>query len=1730
MTDPTINPITLPVTSLQVHLSGEYASGTLGYNYSPTGGVFVSGNGYWSYDFVLMSPTATFSIQSFDSLQTSNSIEQYIQYTLPSPSITHYPTMPVSSLNISLSGYASSGSVGFIFSPTGGFSSTGYAPGASSAFWNYDFTILDNVETFSVQAYDAINSFSQPATLNIYYEVPTPVIFPIHDPVSSLAVSISGAGSSGATGFAYSPTGGVFASGSSSSGSFWSYDFTLLAEKETFRIQEIDVLGNLSSEATQEIRYAISPPTIITPGSVKSLTDKIASTGSTASQFVSLAGNFFEDGVVPGDTVLAISGKNKNESQNVTQVTNKNIIGYFTYAVQDPPILDVTYFECQNGSFTGSGVQIGDIVTALNGANSLATGFVESVFPTYIHTTAFPNVWDESDLIEISRPVSNSYNTLITAPFSNAWEPGDEIAVYSSVYRPNYISNSLKVKSSGTCSNQSRAVIFSTENLQNLNIYSTVEGDFLISSTGALHLEINGYERIIQLKEPFEANGFTAYTTEDLAHQNELSFSNIGSYFPQGSKFKVTGNDLPSPLIEGAIYYSGGAAGTGLGVDSITICDDPAGSNTITLLSSGSGNLRILPLVSPSDIVSDLNSYFPKDFFFEDQNRLYVSATSIKIYQSPLNDVIGMPVGEYVFGKSFNVPEAFTPKNSQETPVDITVDLQNISFSLVVDSVYTKEDLLSIINSSASKQIAFWDPSGITIAGSNQFRVNVSNSAIGFSTFSSGYCSYVTGTENWDVNLNLLSSSTTLNVYSFDHFFQIYASNPLAIIYKIDPPVLEIKSLITSSPAIDLTGSYNSEGLGVRVDSDTAYTNSGSWKYTLQGLSDGPNDLSILTLDKFGGTSDPLAVTVTYNDPNAGTFEPQPESPVKWNSYTAEAFTPEQIKSAGDALDKIFSPILTTLGVISSLLSIAKAFLKSVVIGAIAAVRALIQDLIDQILTIINIFRGNGLYILNTFPTPADMNSAANALSFFEGGFSTFKNKLVDSFDDPYDSNRPQFGPSVNCVAFIVAIDSANGIGSLIDAWKSLNSFLTRTKLNLQHLNTPKNIKAKGENERVILTWDCPDVVEPTRFLVYRTLQPGGVPITKEVLIGPPKADDPDYNSEYKKDSEGDILKIYTFIGSVPAYPLVPHYKFIDGLPSTASEIEDSSTGSKGIVEQNNGGNGSVSAKAAVDAKANQSPVIGVYPGVTNYFSALKTLTSTTSAQFQPSSPVDGWYSPRNGTTYFYKVIPHTSGFLNVTANSSTNNSEKEKLLVKVDDLDEITGVALSASNGGSVEVKCSPKYPNLISIEEDLSGQLKGIQKSSYSLYRSQSTTDNVVATNNYVSISKDYYRFYLQSNVYNPVTGLPASSVRDIEVYINGHISAITTDYPFWDNLNSIGTKAYFDIPATQNITSIKVKYFGTKKISSVAKLVGRNVSFVDPKTNIPSITIRKDSEFQNLLEQYEASADKSSFNWSKTSNNRFSVQIGTSSIQNKSVVNWLNTGETNTAQNVVIQGTWDKDATSINLPVQTVASRIRNQLTGARVYVNSQNQICIEDATSPGRKGYIEIKGYGPTGSPVAAGFAVGDSSGVSPAGSPPNWYKTSIFELVPDIEDLLGYLQDKANSILNSISSSTETLIAFIDLLQQKIIALSNIIKDIQDILNRILNIMKIDGGFFTLWIPPPPSSSTVRGNAYLQKTILTAPGAPTSSEYTGGIMFTSATPATETALQFIFGRFANPSQE
>jgi hypothetical protein len=97
-------------------------------------------------------------------------------------------------------------------------------------------------------------------------------------------------------------------------------------------------------------------------------------------------------------------------------------------------------------------------------------------------------------------------------------------------------------------------------------------------------------------------------------------------------------------------------------------------------------------------------------------------------------------------------------------------------------------------------------------------------------------------------------------------------------------------------------------------------------------------------------------------------------------------------------------------------------------------------------------------------------------LASIGGGSDTFKKKVSDSFDDVFDSHRPQFSDDADVGAIVIAVDSGNVV-DIVKGIMSLSKIFTSITSNPE-MEPPNDVTAVSGDKYVTLRWGLPEFVE----------------------------------------------------------------------------------------------------------------------------------------------------------------------------------------------------------------------------------------------------------------------------------------------------------------------------------------------------------------------------------------------------------------------------------------------------------------------------------------------------------------------------------------------------------------------------------------------------------------------------------------------------------------------------
>ncbi|MDO8640275.1 MAG: choice-of-anchor D domain-containing protein [Nitrosarchaeum sp.] len=197
-----------------------------------------------------------------------------------------------------------------------------------------------------------------------------------------------------------------------------------------------------------------------------------------------------------------------------------------------------------------------------------------------------------------------------------------------------------------------------------------------------------------------------------------------------------------------------------------------------------------------------------------------------------------------------------------------------------------------------------------------------------------------------------------------------------------------------------------------------------------------------------------------------------------WVSFTLDKMIPQALLSGANAVKDVITPLQTILSLIKSIFNIVKIFL----VDISSPLKIILQALFTVINKFVLDFKNAGIYVLPIFPSTnyqdptikAD-NGFAKWLASIGGGSQKFKQKVIDSFDDIYDSRRPQFSSDAHIGAIVVAVDSGN-VADVVEGIIALANIFTSLKFEPK-VQEPQNVEAVSDDGYVTVRWEIPEFV-----------------------------------------------------------------------------------------------------------------------------------------------------------------------------------------------------------------------------------------------------------------------------------------------------------------------------------------------------------------------------------------------------------------------------------------------------------------------------------------------------------------------------------------------------------------------------------------------------------------------------------------------------------------------------
>jgi len=1673
---------------LEIDLVGEVNSVTKTVEASLSGSGFTNSNitflphtnNFVYNNFVFNAPVADIYLRAGDDFGNYSDVTfESLEYKI-SPPIISSLTLPVTSINVGISGTADIATSGFIYSPTGGIFASGYS--ATAINWDYNFIILSNLETFSIQAVDIFGQDSEAATLEITYELPAPVFTePTYSVSSDKIYHCSGTCNPNSMEIIYSTSSTNTAIKIlSASSEFYNIDITNNELNLTINNETAFITLDTGIKTTQNIVDNINR--YFTKEVAQVYSNKISLTGNRIIVNYASANSFlgFEEksylvavNISCPDTVI-FTGRNTLE-------LNVDGIDYVLYFLKDTNYTSQEIIDTINAqvgytlAFEGSlnlvaseniyikkafsDLGITDVV--YSGVAYLDNGNWGFDFPIYstinqIYVTALDNFYN------YTANVSKQITYQLSEPFFIT--PGT----------PRSLTDNIAISGSTTD-------IFVTMNGDFL-ADGVIIGDYVLATSGA---NVGNLQAVSDVTDTtLVTNSFEkAWASGDTI--SVYSIMDRPTYLTKQVQLNCTGK---ADINSSSLIYSDQSSLSKIKIYS-TLSEPfniPPQSNFLNLtvgnetesieLSVGSG-------FTAAEITTQINDFFNEEVAFVDSTKIYIQGYYVNIASASANAELGFSVGEYKVAYEIICDDSITLDASNTTT-------STTALSLFVDDnpvllnfpygTYAKTDIINRINNFLNKEVAFFTSTGMMILGKKDIFIVYDFLAFGFSRQVVGIINFLEGKADWNTSFTILKGNFNLTLTALDAFYVIVEGESLGIQYKLDPPVVSNSTLTVYVNTISLLGTYDTEGKAVFING-TAISGAygGSWTHTLEYLTVGGTSVAAKVEDIFGGYSDTLDFVVDYVDPNQAYITPI-EGPLTWKRLTTPNLIPEILRELINSIESLLGGIIALLKTVTHILELAKAF----ILGPLNFLRAVVQDIINKIMDILlDFLAGAGIYILNTLPLYRDFinnGTKSTITDFLGGGFSGFIQKVVTSFDDPGDNARPQMSSRANVAGFIFAIDSGEGVNQLIYAVSEIMRFLGGA---LDYgLQPPKNLKAKGENNRVVLTWESPSGFNPDYYLIRKSTVSGGLPMLAANAIDPSAPDTFALaTNEFNSDPTGKIFTNYDYVGVIETSPFITSYKFVDGPNLTADE-----TAEMGFIDK------------AIALGANAAYLLLTGQGVG--------FISKTAYSGQTLA---------NGTQYFYIVTPFVkelilSYFDNLSKDATTwitsitnmlglttilSSGPIATTLPKIFTTAESLNMVLKALPGTSSEVSATPNMPTIVQINDIL--------------------TDQMLTQ---VSLGKKAVNYQLSSGIYDKNTGLPSSNPGDIKISIDfdrvvtpilirgaqGHFTLKDTDAP-----DTVITATYYG-KAVENLTRAKIVSSNSGPFTfysydnTLVLQVGTNKNLVALTTDIPGLNLST-----NQTITFTTVALTPVQNAAATA-----IALGLASSISTISTQATTTPTLQTMQSIAKAGKQVTPySTGTIFTADQVASIIRSQTSGLTVYVDRLNRIVLEETLVPNiyKQSYIEVISGNNT-----LGFTTGQKSTAGPTSVPPDWYSLRLTDLFPYLSDVIKQIEAVLKSILGFIDSIITALSQFMDGLINKIALLTGLLNSLYMLIYKLEQLLTIKVSLYYLQIP-----FNTGGVTYFKNAITTAAGAPANTDYAGGVVFLVSDGGVLKALNYLF---------
>ena len=266
------------------------------------------------------------------------------------------------------------------------------------------------------------------------------------------------------------------------------------------------------------------------------------------------------------------------------------------------------------------------------------------------------------------------------------------------------------------------------------------------------------------------------------------------------------------------------------------------------------------------------------------------------------------------------------------------------------------------------------------------------------------------------------------------------------------------------------------------------------------------------------------------------------------STFWGETITP--LASVANALEGVISPIQSILSALQSILNVIRVF----IVDTTSALLSIVQALVNQIEEFINTLANSGAYILVVGPSG---NNTAEIMSSITGGFDGFVNKVVSSFTNSADPQRPIFDGTQPCTGIVVGVST----GTLANAVNFL-AMLSRTFKSLErNVVLPPKINGFAGNGAAVIYFSKPQLpntlFSTVTYKLQRATVAGGNPVRVSVPASNANAKVTS-TLELQRDTQtGKPITTYTTVATIDSGTFLSavDYMIVDGADSPSPQL-----------------------------------------------------------------------------------------------------------------------------------------------------------------------------------------------------------------------------------------------------------------------------------------------------------------------------------------------------------------------------------------------------------------------------------------------------------------------------------------------------------------------------------------------------------------------------------------------